>query len=213
MHACGHASHTAIGLALTKQIAENREQLSGEFILVFQPSEEGPSGGEVFSKFDIFKQLDYLVPLHIGIIDIRKVVCGLAFLSLQSLQSLQSLKVSFKGKNAHAAISPEKGNNALLAACMAVTNLHSISQHRDGITRINTGKFTSDNPTNDIIKDAPFLMNQVNNNKGSASYLCLGSSTFVVQHHPDFDFDEDMLIYGVDIRWEFIQCVLLEKSN
>ncbi|WP_413693417.1 hypothetical protein [Psychromonas sp. KJ10-2] len=192
-------------------------------------------------------------------------------------------------------MSPEKGNNALQAACMAVTNLHGISRHGDGITRINTGKFTSDNPTNvisdyaefelelrgennhicqylydktnDIIKgaalmygvepniedygkyvnadnansvisflkqaalnsglkeemiidrhlssaceDAPFLMNQVNNNKGSASYLCLGSPTFAGHHHPEFDFDEDMLIYGVDILWEFIQCVLLEKN-
>ncbi|WP_413693416.1 M20/M25/M40 family metallo-hydrolase [Psychromonas sp. KJ10-2] len=50
MHACGHDGHTAIGLALAKQIAENREQLLGEFILVFQPSEEGPSGGEVFQN-------------------------------------------------------------------------------------------------------------------------------------------------------------------
>ncbi|CAH0529862.1 amidohydrolase [Vibrio hippocampi] len=290
MHACGHDGHTAIGLALAKQIADNRNQLSGRFVLVFQPSEEGPSGGEVFARFDIFKQLDYLVPLHIGIIDERKIVCGLSFLNVRNC------RVIFRGKNAHAAVSPELGRNALQAACTAVTNLYGISRHREGMSRLNVGQMCSNNPTNiisdhaefelevrgeqnkishylferansiirgaaamydveveieelgeyvcadnseksvslmkkaainigldqDVIverkltsasEDATFLMNAVNENNGSASYLCLGSPTYGGHHHPSFDFDEDMLVYGVDILFEYIRCSQPSHNN
>ncbi|MGO3344897.1 MAG: amidohydrolase [Marinomonas sp.] len=282
MHACGHDGHTAIGLALAKQIAEHKDELSGRFVLVFQPAEEGPSGGEVFAKFDIFKQLEYLVPLHLGIINERKVVCGLSFLSLKSY------KVTFSGRNAHAAVSPETGNNAIQAACTAVTGIYGIPRHGGGISRMNIGQLSSNNPSNvisdhaefelelrgennaicdylhdrasSVIKgaalmhgvdvtvesqgdyvsaknsnkgiailkqailnagltedaiiehhlssaseDATFLMNEVNKHSGSASYLCLGSPTVGGHHHPDFDFDEDMLLYGVKILWEYIQ--------
>lgn len=284
MHACGHDGHTATGLGLAKKIAGNKDKLSGKIVLIFQPSEEGPSGGKIFSKFDIFKTLDYLIPIHIGIINQRKMVCGLSFLSLKFL------KVCFKGKNAHAAVSPEKGRNALAAACTAVNNLYAISRHSDGISRINIGRFYSDNPTNiisdqaefdlevrgenneicnymyerakEVIKgaalihglevnikhcgecscadnsqevvslmkqaiinsgidensiietlmvpgseDAGFLMNQVSRSKGKASFLGIGSPTYGGHHNPEFDFDEDMMLWGVNVLWEFIKCV------
>ena len=284
MHACGHDGHTSIGLALAKQISEQIDQLTGRFVLVFQPAEEGPSGGKVFAQFSVFQQLDYFVALHVGILDARRIVCGLSFLSLKSFT------VRFKGTNAHAAVSPELGRNALLAACSAVTNIFAISRHSDGVSRMNVGQFHSDNPANvisglaefelelrgqsneicdflyqraqDVLQgialaygvevemeplgeyvmaengaasvqlmkqavldagvpeelitdyeltpgseDATFMMNEVNRSGGSASYLCLGSQTFGGHHHPEFNFDEDMLLYGVDILWRYIQRV------
>jgi aminobenzoyl-glutamate utilization protein A len=284
MHACGHDGHLSIGLALAKRIAENRKTLSGKFVFIFQPAEEGPSGAKVFSRFDIFKNLDYLVPLHVGIIDTRKIVCGLSFMGLKNL------RIAFHGKNAHAAVSPEKGKNALQAACAAINNLYGLSHHSDGATRVNVGLLSSTNPTNIIAdytefelelrgqttaicdylheqalniiqgaaqmygvtvdidlydeyvsvensdagvallkqaalnaginqeaiidryftagsEDASFLMNEVIASGGIASYLCLGSQTSLGHHHPEFDFDEDMLLYGIDILWEFIRCV------
>jgi amidohydrolase len=44
MHACGHDGHTAILLAVAKQLARERERIRGTVKLVFQPAEEGGNG-------------------------------------------------------------------------------------------------------------------------------------------------------------------------
>lgn len=41
MHACGHDAHTAILLGVAEALVGMREQLPGEVMLIFQPSEEG----------------------------------------------------------------------------------------------------------------------------------------------------------------------------
>jgi aminobenzoyl-glutamate utilization protein A len=56
-------------------------------------------------------------------------------------------------------------------------------------------------------EDATFLMQEVHNHGGRATYLCLGSPTYGGHHHAQFDFDEDLLLWGVNILWEFIQTV------
>jgi amidohydrolase len=42
MHACGHDLHMAILLGVARALVERRDQLAGEVMFVFQPSEEGP---------------------------------------------------------------------------------------------------------------------------------------------------------------------------
>jgi len=42
MHACGHDLHVAILLGVARALAERRQELAGEVMFVFQPSEEGP---------------------------------------------------------------------------------------------------------------------------------------------------------------------------
>lgn len=49
------------------------------------------------------------------------------------------LDVVFRGKAAHAAMMPEEGDNALLAAATAVLNLHAIPRSSLGDTRVNVG--------------------------------------------------------------------------
>ncbi|QJD69120.1 amidohydrolase [Xanthomonas campestris pv. badrii] len=46
MHACGHDAHTAILLGVADALVGMREQLPGEVMLIFQPSEEGAPGNE-----------------------------------------------------------------------------------------------------------------------------------------------------------------------
>jgi amidohydrolase len=46
MHACGHDTHVAVLMAAASVLAQNRANLAGTVIFVFQPSEEGaPPGG------------------------------------------------------------------------------------------------------------------------------------------------------------------------
>jgi aminobenzoyl-glutamate utilization protein A len=47
------------------------------------------------------------------------------------------------GAPAHAGGKPNEGRNALLAAATAVLNLHSISRHKEGATRINVGRLNA----------------------------------------------------------------------
>lgn len=47
MHACGHDGHTATLLAIARFYNENRENLSGERRLIFQPAEEVTPGGAI----------------------------------------------------------------------------------------------------------------------------------------------------------------------
>jgi len=46
MHACGHDTHIAMLMGAAEVLANNREQLAGTVIFIFQPAEEGPPAGE-----------------------------------------------------------------------------------------------------------------------------------------------------------------------
>src|SRR5947199_7994970 len=45
MHACGHDSHTAIGLGAAMILSELKNEINGEVRFLFQPSEERNPGG------------------------------------------------------------------------------------------------------------------------------------------------------------------------
>jgi len=45
MHACGHDAHTAILLAVTRLLMEQRDEFAGTVKVLFQPAEELPPGG------------------------------------------------------------------------------------------------------------------------------------------------------------------------
>ena len=282
MHACGHDGHMAMGLGLAKRLAKNRASLKGEIYLAFQPAEEGVSGGYVFSQLPQLQNLDIFLAIHLGIYQGRRFVTDMRFLSSKKFI------VHFLGSSAHAAFAPQKGRNALQAACTAVTNLYSIARHGEGATRINIGDFHSYNPKNVIAdkasftlevrgenndicdymvnstmnvlasagqmykveldindqgssisapaspglkemvkgaaleaglpmgaildhylgmgcEDAPFIMREVQNKGGEAAYLCLGTDTRGGHHNPEFDFDEDLMLWGVRILWQLIE--------
>ena len=51
-------------------------------------------------------------------------------------------------------------------------------------------------------EDAPYIMKRVQRNGGKATYIGLGCHTRGGHHNPGFDFDEDMMLWGVNILWE-----------
>lgn len=165
MHACGHDGHIAIGLMLARLLSQHSDRLKGEYTIFFQPAEETLFGGNIFSKLQRVKALDYFFALHLGLIPNQNVICGVSFLADKRYN------IAFKGRSSHAGAYPEAGNNALLAACSAATQLYGLSRHSQGASRINIGKFISDNAANVISDDARFELDLRGETNGICDYL------------------------------------------
>ncbi|OWZ84991.1 amidohydrolase [Natranaerobius trueperi] len=136
MHGCGHDGHAAMGLGLAKLVKELSDNFTGKIKLIFQPAEEGVRGGRSMVEAGVLQDVDYCFGSHVGfgIEEIGKVTSG-----NESFLATTKLDVKYKGSPAHAGSTPEEGNNALLAASTAMLNLHSISRHSQGASRINVG--------------------------------------------------------------------------
>lgn len=135
-HACGHDGHISIGLALAKLIAQNLDEFNGKFRFIFQTAEEGTRGAVGMEAAGVVDGVDYLLGGHIGFKakTPRGLVCG-----TKKLLATSKFDVFLKGVSAHAAGAPQDGANALLAAAQIALNMHAITRHSDGITRINVG--------------------------------------------------------------------------
>lgn len=137
MHACGHDGHTVIGLGIALLIAQSPVKIKGTVRLLFQPAEEGARGALSMVKKGWLDDVDYFLSGHIGF---RCFTLGEVVLNTTGFYATTKLDVEFKGQAAHAGGEPELGKNALLAASTAAINLHSISRHSKGASRINVGK-------------------------------------------------------------------------
>lgn len=136
MHACGHDAHMAIGLGLATLLKTYESQLRGVVKLIFQPAEEGTRGAKSMVEAGIVDDVDYFIALHVGTgVPHRHFVA-----SNDNFLASSKIDVTFRGQTAHAGSEPEKGSNSLLAASTAVLNLHAISRHSSGTSRINVGE-------------------------------------------------------------------------
>jgi|SRR5699024_7034187 len=136
MHACGHDSHTAIGLGLAKLLKENEEKLNGSIKIIFQPAEEGTRGAKSMQQAGVVDDVDYFIASHIGV-----GVPHQHFVAANNgFMATTKMDITFKGNSSHAGSEPEEGKNALLAAASAVLNAHAIPRHSSGYSRVNIGE-------------------------------------------------------------------------
>lgn len=136
MHACGHDGHVTIGLGTAEILASMKEQLSGKIRLIFQPGEEGVRGARAMVEAGVVDDVDYIIGGHIGF---KAQYNGDFICATGKFLATTKLDVIFKGVPAHAGAAPQEGKNALLAAAAASLNLHAISRHGEGASRINVG--------------------------------------------------------------------------
>ena len=78
MHACGHDGHMAILMGTARLLAAHREDLAGNVVFLFQPSEENPPGGAqpmidegALEGVDAVFGLHLWQPLPTGVVGIR----------------------------------------------------------------------------------------------------------------------------------------------
>lgn len=279
MHACGHDGHAAMGLGLAEVLIKDREHLRGRIKLIFQPAEEGVRGAKAMVDKGLLKDVDYFFAGHVGF----GLETGTLAPKTEGFLSTTKIDVEFTGKGAHAGKDPEKGKNSLLAAATAALNIHGISSHGDGVTRVNVGvmeagvgrnvvpskailkietrgetselnafvyeqaikviegaahmydnqysittmgeaitavcddelaeiveKVAKENQLMEVgsvlssmylggSEDATLMMKEVQDQGGKATYLFFGSTTSAGHHNEGFDFDETVLMEGVNL--------------
>lgn len=153
MHACGHDSHTSIGMGLAKVLKDNVEELNGVIKLIFQPAEEGTRGARSMQKAGVVDDVDFFIASHIGTGVPHKhfVAANNGFMATTKMD------ITFQGKSSHAGSEPEEGKNALLAAANTMLNSHSIPRHSAGYSRINIGEIHGGSGRNIIPGKASLL--------------------------------------------------------
>lgn len=153
MHACGHDGHTAIGLGLARLLSQNEDNLAvaGIIRLLFQPSEEGSRGALAMVEKGWLEDVDCFLGGHIGF---GAEHLGEIVLNATHFYATTKWDALLRGQAAHAGREPEKGKNALLAAATAVLNLHAITQHSDGVSRLNVGRLSAGSGRNIIPAEA-----------------------------------------------------------
>lgn len=144
-HACGHDGHMALGLTLAEELAAHREQLTGKYIFIFQPAEEGVRGAIAFCHQWKYGKIDKLYCCHIGFTSKHAFVAG-----ARGFLATTKFDVRFFGKSAHAGLAPERGRNALLAAASAAMRMQEISCPMEGTTRLNVGQIRAGESRNTI---------------------------------------------------------------
>lgn len=153
MHACGHDGHTTVGLALAKTLAHFKAQLKGTVKLCFQPAEEGVRGAHAMVESGVVDDVDYMLGAHFGF---KMQHTGTVACNVTDFLATTKYDAHFVGKPAHAGAAPETGKNALLAAACAALNLHAISRHSAGASRINVGRLDAGSGRN-VIGDRGLL--------------------------------------------------------
>lgn len=156
MHSCGHDGHISMGLGVAKFISEHKDSLKGKIKLVFQPAEEGVRGAAAIANSGVLDDIDYFATSHIGFC----AKSGEIVINPLNFLCTSKIDVSFSGAPAHAGACPDEGKNALLAACFAVTQMHAISRHKKGMSRINVGRIEAGSGRN-VIADSAKLQIEV----------------------------------------------------
>ncbi len=155
MHACGHDAHIVFGLGTATVLAGIKDRLHGTVKLVFQPAEEGVQGARAIVAKGHLDDVDIMLGSHVTEAD------GFGSdVTPGSTGFLATTKtdVVFRGVAAHAGASPETGNNAILAAATAILNLHAISRHSRGASRVNVGVIHAGTSRNVVADEARLEM-------------------------------------------------------
>ena len=101
MHACGHDSHTAIGLGAAMILSELKNELTGEVRFLFQPSEEKvPGGAPYMIEEGALDGVAKIFGLHV----LSQADAGtVGFCPGQMMASADEIYITIKGKSGHGA--------------------------------------------------------------------------------------------------------------
>jgi aminobenzoyl-glutamate utilization protein B len=128
-HACGHnllgTASVAAALAVKESLARNG--LSGKIVVFGTPAEEGGSGKSYMVRDGMFRGVDAVIAWHPDVINRVQVGSSLA---------VKRAKFRFFGREAHAALEPEKGRSALDGVELMNVGANYLREHVPSDVRI-----------------------------------------------------------------------------
>jgi amidohydrolase len=118
MHACGHDVHTASLLGVADILSRRRDELAGEFTLLFQPAEEVIGGAIAMIDGGVMNDnpVDFVIGAHVtslapvGVVATRSGIL---------MSDGQTLSVHISGRGGHGAMSTVEGNVVLAVSDIA----------------------------------------------------------------------------------------------
>ncbi|MGI2328138.1 amidohydrolase [Planococcus sp. YIM B11945] len=197
MHACGHDGHTSIGLGLANLMAENADQFTGTIRIIFQPAEEGVRGAKSMTAAGVVDDVDRFIAVHLGTgVPHRHFVAA-----ANGFLATTKMNVSFRGMASHAGAQPQDGRNALLAAASAALNIHAISRHSNGASRVNVGELHAGSGRN-IIADTADMKIETRGANSSINHYVKEQAIAVIKGAAQM-YGVD---YEIDVAGEAINC-------
>jgi len=122
-HACGHDAHMAILMGAAKVLTENKDQIPGKVVFLFQPAEEIPPGGAkkmvdqgALDGVDAIFGLHVWQPLPTGTVGIIK---G------PMMAQADNFEITVKGKAGHGSM-PHTTVDPIFVASQLVVNIQSV---------------------------------------------------------------------------------------
>ncbi|MEK6325364.1 MAG: amidohydrolase [Acidobacteriota bacterium] len=161
MHACGHDAHVAIGLAVARQIAAEREKLRGNLKFAFQPAEEGGNGALAMIEDGVLEQpkVNAAFGLHVW----NNLPVGTVGVYTGALMAaVDEFEVVVQGVGGHGAM-PQQTVDAIVTAAQVVNALQTVVSRNisplDSAV-VTVGKFNAGSAFN-IIADTATLRGTV----------------------------------------------------
>jgi amidohydrolase len=126
-HVCGHDGHTAVLLAVAKWLAENRQEVKHDVLLLFQSSEEMlPSGAQALVEEGVMEEADAVFGLHLWQ-PLTKGTIGITHGAMMA--STDDIRITITGRGGHGSM-PHETVDPIYIAGQVITALQGIVGRR-----------------------------------------------------------------------------------